>query len=125
MILWVVLIIVAIIVLFLLWWISGNTQNLESNSEFGSYPTIHARCKSSSMCGGDLVCDLNCHRCRKKLGGDCANDNDCESGLHCHNWRCVDDDVPPIDNPIDTTKVDTKEVKAVKWDETRNKTYYI
>lgn len=91
------------------------------------YPTIHARCKMNSACGGDLVCDLNCHRCKKQAYGDCASDVDCESGLHCVNWQCVDS-VP--DMPVSETSDiqdgnPTDDAKSVRWREDITETFLI
>lgn len=138
MIFWLLLIITAIIVLTLLWWYSNppiqstsitshtgsdKSSNLSSDSSDSPvYPTIHARCQSSSSCGGDLVCDLNCHRCKKKLGGDCSNDLDCESDLHCHNWKCISD---PPSSLIDVSSPKKHSSKGVKWNDDLNQTFYI
>jgi hypothetical protein len=62
----------------------SDTKSLESSI----IPTMHARCHADHPCGGDLTCDMKCFRCRKKDGGECATDTDCESGLICHNWKC-------------------------------------
>lgn len=144
MLLWVIFIIIAIVVLFLLFCnnytdssSTSNTNNTSSdridpNSDDAiNYPTMHARCRSNSSCGGDLICDLNCRRCRKKLGGDCSSDIDCESGLHCYDWKCIPNpnfhpvintsNLPP-DNSDLNQNLDTKEVH---WDDNQNITYYI
>jgi hypothetical protein len=119
MILWVILILVAIVAIFLLWWFSNFTPEVDDiESEF--HPTIHARCQSNSTCGGDLICDLNCHRCRKQSGGDCANDVDCEFGLQCHDWKCSPVDEPKIsDAPSKSSNKGDKERpkrnKSVRW----------
>jgi hypothetical protein len=119
MILWIILIVFAIIILLILWWYNNfiiysfsytsnqsNTSNISDISNktigfTGSYdhdsiaiPTIHSRCNQNSPCGGDLVCDLNCKRCKKKINGDCSADIDCESGLRCHNWKCSSNSIP-------------------------------
>lgn len=120
MIVWVILIIFAIIVLFILWWFSGS--EVEESSH---YPTVHARCRSDSACGGDLVCDLHCNRCRKKIGGDCSGDNDCESGLRCHNWKCSPDDSNyTAETPKDSMKSNKGPVKGVRWNDTKNEIHY-
>lgn len=116
MILWIILILIAITILFLLWWYADFTDPpAEINSiETEFHPTIHARCQSSLTCGGDMICDLNCHRCRKQLGGDCANDVDCEFGLRCRNWKCGQDD-PESSKTIEPAKVTKTPGKTVRW----------
>jgi len=140
MILWIILIVIAILVLFILWWISGNETML---IEIDNYPTVHARCRSDSTCGGDLTCDLHCNRCRKKIGGDCSADNDCESGLICRNWKCSTESnsaesnsAEPNSNKSNTLEPNTNKSnnhivpskqstnKGVHWDETKNSTHY-
>ena len=121
MILWVFIVLIVLAILFLSWWFTAGTSIADSNLTFQNYPTIHARCQSHDMCGGDLTCDANCHRCRKKLGGDCANSNDCESGLHCQDWKCTN--IPNLKNANNIS--DIKEPKVVKWNEEKNETYYI
>lgn len=61
-------------------------QELEESEPI---PTMHARCQNATSCGGDLICDVHCHRCKKQIGGDCSSDIDCESNLRCQDWRCV------------------------------------
>jgi hypothetical protein len=139
MILWIALIIISIIILLILWW-----HNFYSNRE---PPTIHARCNENTSCGGDLTCDINCRRCKKRQGGDCAGDVDCETGLVCHQWKCM----PPQDlqshhvpetNPhekqptftqstnydIERTYIpETRQKKhhRVHWNESKNQIFYI
>lgn len=117
MILWIILVIVAIIVLILLWWF--NTEDITH------YPTVHARCRSNTTCGGDLICDLNCNRCRKQVNGDCSADNDCQSGLICYNWKCVPE-IPLLDNTIeDTEQIKHKTDKSVRWNEHNEIRYFV
>lgn len=131
MILWFILIIIAIIVLALLWWFnvsslqpsSPSSPNLATDSSI-SPPTVHARCNSSSSCGGDLVCDSHCHRCKKKLNGDCATDVDCESGLHCHNWKCVPNPPHILIDPS-SSQPKKRTLKTVTWNDDLNETFYI
>lgn len=61
-----------------------------NSSEDINYPTIHSSCSNNNSCGGDLICDIKCNRCKKKIGGNCSGDVDCETGLICHNWICTD-----------------------------------
>lgn len=108
MLFWIILIIIIVVlILFFLWWfnfisfkdfIESNsikpTLNKLNSQESGivdpiNYPTIHAYCQSDSACGGDLICDINCKRCKKKFGGNCSSNVDCEFGLDCYNWKCV------------------------------------
>lgn len=117
MILWVILIIIAIIFLIALWWYTGNPSQ-------ENIPTMHARCKENSTCGGDLTCDVNCRRCKKTKGGDCANDVDCETGLKCQQWKCL----PPqseIPSEPPTIKKPTRSERRVHWDETKNQIFSI
>lgn len=86
MILWgfgIILVVIAIVVLLVLFWYNRPQRNPIP-------PTMHSRCgiNSKGECGGDLTCDPTCHRCKKKLGSDCAVDVDCETGLYCINWIC-------------------------------------
>lgn len=116
MIFWILLV---IFIVLLLWWYIHPPEEIE----FEQPPTIHAKCQSNQGCGDSLVCDLNCHRCRKKIGGDCSNDVDCESGLKCHNWKCTDNTHhSPI---IDTKTKDKTTHKSVHWNEDKNETRYI
>lgn len=125
MIFWLLLVVFAIIILVMLWWFMDNPNSIESEQT----PTIHAICKSNSACGGDssdLTCDSHCHRCLKKLNGDCSADIDCEFGLKCHNWKCSfvngdssSEDEPPIKPPH------RKNIKTVRWDENKNETRFI
>lgn len=63
-------------------------------------PTLHSKCDNNTSCGGDLICNKNCKRCKKKLGGDCSMDIDCDDGLKCYEWKCVS----------------KKDKKNVKWE---------
>lgn len=118
MILWIVLIIIAIIVLSLLWWFNSEEQTTTH------YPTVHARCRSDTTCGGDLVCDLSCNRCRQQLNGDCSMDTDCQSGLRCHRWKCVleKETVDEYDEQLDKKN---KSDKSVRWNEINEIRYFI
>lgn len=83
MLLWLLLICLAIIVLVAMWYITPvEIDNV--------LPTMHVTCEDNISCGGDLVCDVKCKTCKQKLYGNCATDVDCETGLYCHNWKCVD-----------------------------------
>lgn len=120
MIFWLILIILAIIVLAILWWYSGAPGTKDD------YPTMHARCKDGTKCGGDLICDNNCHRCKKRKGGACAGDVDCESGLICNNWICTSsEDVTIINdkNSKSNSSIEIKDKKGVRWDESRNQIF--
>ncbi|CAH6420589.1 Hypothetical protein HVR_LOCUS1230 [uncultured virus] len=103
----VIVVLIAVIVLVLLWMFNRKDQNLSNtnSSITDEFATIHAHCHKDTSCGGDLTCDVTCHRCKKQVGGDCSGDVDCQTGLHCHNWKCTDPshnlDFPknsPIDN---------------------------
>lgn len=90
------------------------------------YPTIHSQCPNNHSCGGDLICDTTCHRCKMKLGGDCAINTDCENGLICHDWKCSD----PKVNVKETINEDSDELnnqsikKNVHWND-NNEIFYI
>jgi len=111
MILWFILIIIAIVVLFVLWWYT--TPSLQDN-----VPTLHARCKESSSCGGDLTCDLNCRRCKKQKDGHCATDVDCETGLTCQHWKCLPQQLPITSDLPTLVKNSTRSTRKVHWDDT-------
>jgi hypothetical protein len=89
--LWIILICLAVIVIFISWWLQiDNSSVLNSdNSSEDFQPTMHARCREDVPCGGDLICDIKCKRCKQKINGDCAEDVDCETGLRCYHWKCV------------------------------------
>ena len=144
----IIILMVAITILVVLWWYctpANSKPNDESNIGSDNVietdpinPTIHSRCGTNTSCGGDLTCDLHCRRCKKKSGGDCATDIDCEFGLHCHNWKCTstipttDNSQPTKDNSQPTSTTSTKdnsqqtpEQRGVKWNDDKNETYYI
>ena|SRR5438132_13196325 len=58
-------------------------------------PTLHAICSTNNYCGDDMTCDVSSKRkkegrCKKKVGGSCSSDVDCEQGLMCSKkWKCV------------------------------------
>jgi len=141
MIFWILLIIIAIILLFyslIIVWFNDPIQNwsdhpVDNSSDIIStdninnqddnklpIPTIHAICHTDVPCGSDLTCDTICHRCKKKLGGDCAMNVDCESNLRCHNWKCVSQKSSE-DNQLDfidpDERLNVNEIKKnVRWD---------
>ena len=124
MLVWILVIVIAIIVIVVLWWYHDGAQPQTTAIE--EPPTMHARCRSNSACGGDLVCDVQCHRCKQKVGGNCAVDVDCESGLRCHDWKCIPFNV---DSTGDATKHSSNTQKPanpeVHWDDAKNETFYI
>lgn len=84
------IVLICIAVLVLIWYgITSSHNPPEPNSDDSHQPTIHATCKDGVPCGGDLVCDINCKRCKKQIGGNCAHDVDCETGLRCYHWKCI------------------------------------
>ncbi len=92
------------------------------------HPTMYSKCKIDSQCGGDLVCD--CNRCKKRLGGNCSSNSDCELDLICHNWLCSDPKDPKDSNKInpdinDIPKSSNNNKKHVKWNDDENSTHYI
>jgi hypothetical protein len=76
-------------------------------------PTIHARCSDDTICGSEMVCDIYSRRCKKTLDGQCASDVDCQHGLHCVNWICIDNGQPESPN-INIRDVKSK-AKRVRW----------
>lgn len=118
--LWIIILLcLAFITLCVVWYTTPESENI-------IYPTIHARCQKNSVCGGDLVCDLNCHRCKKQAYGDCASDVDCESGLLCVNWQCVDGTHSTFDSNVsELTHIHTDDTKSVRWREDITETYLI
>lgn len=133
MIFWLFIIIIAIVILALLWWYSvpssPSVPQDPKESKEANHPTIHARCRENSTCGGDLVCDTNCRRCKKKEGGACAIDVDCESGLQCRNWICAPTEVgaPISDSLKSSPNVEhnkQSDTKKVHWND-YNEIFYI
>jgi len=51
-------------------------------------PVMYSHCNLNSQCGGDLVCDIKCQRCKQSLGGNCSTNNDCQQSLICSEWVC-------------------------------------
>ena len=103
MILWAILICIALIVIGIHYWWTGSflvpegetsifsglkSEDLEKDFEI-EIPTLHAQCHPNKSCGGDMTCDITCHRCKQSVDGDCASDVDCEAGLQCREWKCV------------------------------------
>ena len=123
--LWLIPVLIAIIVLCILWWYGNSITPTDHDDDI--HPTIHAKCNIDS-CGGDLVCDLNCNRCKKSLNGDCSTDTDCESGLFCHEWKCSftvnENNKYPNTKSIDNNNSIEKK-KVVKWNDDKNETYFI
>ena len=121
---WIIFVIILIIVLLLLWWIDRMyTEKNTPTSPDTSNVTIHSRCKENSACGGDLTCDNNCHRCKKRLNGDCASDVDCETGLVCHQWKCVPSN--PNIPPIEIVDKPSQKEKHVHWNDAKNEIFPI
>ena len=72
-------------------------------------PTIHSHC--TTTCGGHLICDPLCHRCRATLNTPCSSTIDCQSGLHCINYRCIQE--PSIQTPsIQTPSIQTPSIQT-------------
>lgn len=91
---------------------SDNTQIKNTNKKESVIEEniIHSRCNGS--CSGDLTCDLHSKRCKKQLGGDCAMDVDCQTGLYCNNWKCSNE--KPFHNL--STEFKAKTDKKVHWE---------
>lgn len=106
----IILLILSILVLIFLWF-----YNRESHDD-PNYPTIHSTCGENTTCGGDLVCDISSRRCKKKEGGDCAENIDCDYNLHCFNWKCVSNPttVDYIDDTVSSEKKH-EQLKNVHW----------
>ena len=138
--LWIIIIAIISIVCILLWWQSYDIP------EFTNYPTIHTACKNTSSCGGDLVCDVICNKCKKGIGGDCAENIDCEYGLICNNWKCTLQPQQPqsnvkniqVEERISVPELNIKNIgdipggktlveqpKKVQWNDNLNQTFYI
>lgn len=103
-----------IIILYLLFLHNVSSQNNISHQEEEEItpPTMHAKCYTNHGCGGDLTCDVVCSRCKKKIGGNCASDVDCETGLVCRSWKCSDN----LDNLTDNTIMSVKHSnKHIQW----------
>jgi hypothetical protein len=130
MILWVLVVIIILVfmLVFLLLYLSSvvpddilpdNFNGQLTNDETFA-PIMHARCKNTP-CGGDLICDDVCYRCKQKVGGKCATNIDCQSSLLCHNWICTDP--TNIMEPIDDTQNDitiNHSDKHVHWEDVYN-----
>lgn len=143
MIVWILFSIIIICFLVLFWYFSpqeiaetptslefvkivdSDTETLPVVHNITHHPTIHSMCNQNSLCGGDLVCDINCHRCKKKVGGSCSSDIDCESHLICHNWICTSTQESDsyVVEPNHITP--NKSTKNVQWNDSMNKTYII
>lgn len=113
----ILLIFIAFILLLYLTWSSPPNPHYD-------YPTIHTRCRDDKSCdgttcvthcGGDLTCDKISHRCKKQLGGNCSSHVDCETGLLCHNWKCVSN-YDEISNPTSSdSSSNSSDKKRVHW----------
>lgn len=139
MLLIIIIVFIVFIVFTILWWYCTLPSHLASSSVDDklnthedvvidpSIPTMHSRCRTDVPCGGDLICDLNCRRCKKRVGGDCATDTDCESGLHCYDWKCTMDNLPEVSLLEASSLIHDKEItdKEVKWDDAKNEIRYI
>lgn len=79
-------------------------------------PTLHAKCDEVG-CGGNLVCDSTCDRCRQKLNSPCANDIDCIDGLRCIDWICSNNSVDKVDNLDELSNLNQLPTKppVIKW----------
>lgn len=128
MIFWIIIFFIAIIIICFLSVTKFTITNDEIQNEISveDIPTIHARCRNDIPCGGDLICDLQCKRCKSQINGNCSGDVDCESGLQCHNWKCVPQESIAIseDQIIPIDQIDFKDEKIsgtkIKWNPTPN-----
>jgi len=133
--LWIIVIIIIIIIVILIllryisfWFLQSdnilNSEDISHDQEF-PLPTIHNRCDIDKPCGGDLVCDLKCKRCRKSLNGDCSSDIDCDSGLRCFNWKCSPiQKINSSNNESSDLIKQKKSNKFVRWNDENNQTHY-
>ena len=111
-ILLVIIVVVVIILLYFIyyWYFSAN------NTTDNIIPTLHAKCNEVG-CGGNLVCDSTCDRCRQTLNSPCANDIDCTHGLHCIDWICGDNKIAESDNLDHLDTLDQLPMKppTIRW----------
>lgn len=127
MILWVILILIGLIVVVYIWWTSPIPLAPQTNDsqEDLPIPTMHSFCDPNRSCGGDLVCDSQCHRCKMKAGGDCAGDGDCDRNFRCHDWKCIliDNtfDSPIVSDPPMEQPPTSDHRKHIQWELTENK----
>lgn len=84
-----VIIFILICIIFFFYKSKPKIENFEKEDDSEHVPTLHSKCDINQHCGGDLICNKNCKRCKKQLGGDCSMDIDCDEGLKCHDWKCV------------------------------------
>lgn len=121
----IVMIIILIIAIIGIWWWQTNNKNQEK--ENGEIPTIHSRC--DGKCGGDLICDKTCSRCKKEIGGDCSSNVDCRTGLVCHQWKCLPYHPSfSISQSQESSNTESRNVseqdKHIRWNES-NETFVI
>lgn len=125
----VILLILAILFILYLHYSSPPITTVSSD-EYSSddepnIPTIHSSCNISDDCGGSLVCDNSCNKCKNNNGNKCASDVDCLSGHFCQNWVCTPfsqsstGGAPKI-NPKSRKSTD----KSVKWNDSANQIIY-
>ena len=118
MILWLILLL--LLLLLFIWWYSSEIKDSDISIDI---PTIHAKCQKEGNCGDNLICDIECRRCKQKIGGACSSDVDCQSGLICSDWKCSDfkETIEKKNTDILPTN-DTK--KEVRWKDV-NEIFYI
>lgn len=132
-VLFLLLIIIAVIFLLSLSFFSFSDPPVTTDSDITppNYPTMHARCKKDNLsssypcdgalcvtqCGGDLVCDETCNRCKKMLGGSCSSNVDCETGLICHSWTCVPPSNITSSNNTLPSPINPSSEKHIRWNE--------
>lgn len=129
--LWVIIcltVVVIILVIFCFYYFGGEVETLPSKKDLAkpitpkimvtfteeNTPILHSYC-TENTCGGELVCDMVSHRCRKPEGSQCAGDVDCVSGLQCRNWRCVTADVLNTSTESEGEDVRKPSAKKVHW----------
>jgi hypothetical protein len=91
----------------------SNSINL-SDQEDPIVPTMHGPCTTN--CGTEtLICDPLCHRCRATLNAPCSSNIDCQSGLHCVQYKCVKEPEVGMSNLLIENRQSSTS-KKVHWD---------
>jgi hypothetical protein len=105
-----VLIIVLLVVLLLWVYYYYSATSLPTSNP----GVLYSRCDEEGGCQNGLTCDQECGRCKNTLGRPCALDSDCQQGLVCRQWVCVDDSFTPTEDPPVPPKP-PKSGKKIRW----------